>query len=91
MALSGQKVVAAAGTAVQLGTQNVTGALLVKALPGNTGTIYIGNENGDVSGTTGMPLAAGEVVIFDHVGQLSAVYIDSSVNGEGVAWLVLEA
>jgi hypothetical protein len=91
MALSGQKSVTTAGTAEKLGSQVIAGALMVKALAGNTGTIYIGNDGaGDVSSANGMPLAARELVIFYHVSDLSALWIDSTVNGEGVAWLALE-
>lgn len=36
-------------------------------------------------------LAAGDQVIFEHVSNLSAVIVDSAVNGEGVAWLILDA
>ena len=92
MSLSGQNTVAAAGTAEALGTQQIAGPLLVKALTTNTGLVYVGNDGaGDVSSSNGYPLSAGDQVIFDHVGSLSAIYIDSAVNGEGVAWLELNA
>jgi hypothetical protein len=92
MALSGINTVATAGTAEALGSQQVAAPLLVKALTTNTGLMYVGNDGaGDVASTNGFPLAAGDVVIFEHVGNLSAVYIDSAVNGEGVAWLILAA
>ena len=85
-------MVTTAGAALALGAQQVNAALMVKALPANTGTIYIGNDGAsDVSSANGLPLAAGEVAIFDLVSNLSAIYVDSSVNGEGVAWLILEA
>jgi len=90
MALSGQKAVTTAGTAVALGTQGISGALMVKALLANTGNIFVGNDGaGDVTSANGMELDAGEVIIFSYVGNLSSIIIDSSVNGEGVAWLVL--
>ena len=89
-AVSGVKTVTAAGTAEALGSQSIQCPLMVKALDDNTGTIYIGNDGaGDVASTNGLRLAAGDVVIFDHVGNLSSLYVDSSVNGEGVAWLLL--
>jgi hypothetical protein len=90
MALSGQNTVAAAGTAEALGSQVIAGPLLVKALPSNTGLVYVGNDGAnDVTSSNGYPLAAGEQLILEHVANLANVYIDSAVNGEGVAWLSL--
>ena len=92
MAISGQKTVTAAGTAQALGSQIVNAALMVKALPTNTGLVYIGNDGaGDVSSENGMPLQAGDVALFDFVGNLADIKVDSVVNGEGVAWLILSA
>lgn len=54
MIQSGQKTVTAAGTAVALGNQVITGArtcfwgngpVLVKALNGNAGLVYVGNAS----------------------------------------------
>jgi hypothetical protein len=92
MALSGQNTVAAAGTAEQLGTQNIFGPLMVKALDTNTGIVAVGNDGaGDVTVANGMRLAAGDVIVFSYVGNLASIWIDSAVNGEGVAWLMLDA
>lgn len=91
MAQSGQKTVTTAGTAVALGNQQVNAAVMVKALPANTGIVYVGNASGDVSSSNGMPLSAGEVAIFDLVSNLANILVDSTVNGEGAAWLILEA
>ncbi len=92
MALSGQKTVTTAGTAVALGTEQVAAPLLVKALDTNTGKIYLGNDGaGDVSSSNGLVLLANELVLFNWVGSLTSIMIDSSVNGEGVAWLLLDA
>lgn len=92
MALSGQKTVTTAGTAVALGTQYINGALMVKALDTNTGVVAIGNDGaGDVTVSNGLRLAAGDVVVLEHVGNLGSLMLDSAVNGEGVAWLVLWA
>lgn len=89
-ALSGQKTVTAAGTEVVLGTIQVNAPLMVKALDTNSGKIYIGNNgDGTVSSATGLVLLAGESVVFEWVGSLAAIWIDASVNGEGVAWLAL--
>jgi co-chaperonin GroES (HSP10) len=89
-AISGQKTVTAAGTAEALGTAGIHGPLMVKALDTNTGIVAVGNDgNGDVTTSNGLRLAAGDVVVFDHVSQLSALYVDSAVNGEGVSWISL--
>jgi hypothetical protein len=90
MAYSGQKTVTTAGTAEALGTQIIQGPLMVKALENNTGLVYVGNDGtGDVSSSTGMPLSAGDSIVFDWVGALGSLLVDAAVNGEGVAWLML--
>ena len=89
-AISGQKNVTTAGTELALGDQMINGPLMVKAKPANTGSIYLGNDGaGAVSSTTGIILAAGDVVIFDWVGNLGSIMVDSSANGEGVGWIAL--
>ena len=91
MALSGLKAVTTAGTAVALGSQQLAGPILVKALTTNTGLVYVGNDGaGDVLNTNGYPLAAGDQVIFDHVANLANIMVNSAVNGEGVAWIALK-
>ena len=88
--ISGQKTVTTAGTAVSLGTQPINGPLMVKALAANTNPIAIGNDgSNDVTLSNGLQLAAGDAVVFDFVGNLSSLWIDSTTNGEGVAWLSL--
>lgn len=90
MATSGQKTVAANGTAEALGSQIVNGPLMVKALLANTNNVYIGNDGADdVASGNGLELDAGEVVIFDYVGNLASLWLDVDTNGEGVAWIVL--
>jgi len=91
MALSGQTTVTTAGTEVVLGSQQIGAPLMVKALTTNTGLVYVGESSGGVSSSNGMPLAAGEVLIFEFVGQLGSLWVDSAVNGEGVAWLALSS
>ena len=89
-ALSGQKAIAAAGTAEALGSQLINGPLMVKALIANTNLMYIGSDGaGDVTSANGLQLAAGDVVVFDFVGDLATLWLDSAVNGEGVSWIVL--
>lgn len=89
--ISGQKTVTTAGTAVPLGTTQIDGAMMVKALDTNTGVVAIGNDGtDDVTVSNGLRLLAGEVHIFDHVDNLAAIILDSAVNGEGVSWLKLD-
>lgn len=88
---SGQTAVAAAGSAVPLHAGlPVNGPLLVKALPSNSGLIYLGNVDGDVDSANGLPLARGEAVVLGFVGNLNQLWIDAAVDGEKVAWLLLK-
>ncbi len=91
IAISGQKTVTTAGTAVKLHAGLVVnGPVMIKALDTNTGVVVVGNDGaGDVTVSNGMRLTAGEVVVFDFVGDLSSIILDSAVNGEGAAWLAL--
>ncbi len=94
MALSGQKVVTTAGTAVALGTQaTLGGEVWIKALSTNTGLIYVGNDGaGDVANNNGFVLSKNEWVELDmcKASSLASIMIDSSVNGEGVSWILTE-
>ena len=91
MNFSGQKTVTAAGTAERLSAgQVVNCSVMLKALPANSGNIFVGNVSGDVASSNGMVLEPGDVVIFNHVGDLREIWVDSAANGEGVAWLLLD-
>lgn len=84
---SGQETVAVAGTCVQLSEESLSIlSVTVKALATNGGNIYVGDET--VDATSGFVLAAGESVSMD-VDDLSDVYIDADVNGEGVSFIYL--
>ena len=90
--LSGQKTIVTAGTALALGSQVINVPLMIKALDTNTGIVAVGNDGaGDVTVSNGMRLAAGDVIIMEFVGDLANIIVDVAVNGEGVAWLVLNA
>ncbi len=89
-AVSGQKTVPSAGTAVPLGDLVINAPLALKALDTNTGIVAVGNDGaGDVSLSNGFRLAAGEMVVFEFVSSLASLLLDSAVNGEGVSFLVL--
>lgn len=82
-----QATVTTAGTEVQLGT-NTCLSVTVKAKSTNTGLIFVGGDN-TVSSTTGFILSAGEAISY-AVSNTNKVWVDSSVNGEGVSytWVV---
>jgi hypothetical protein len=87
---SGQKTVATAGTAERLHNNlDVHRPVMVKALPANIGIMYVGQVDGDVDNSNGMPLSAGDALIFANVDNLNQIWVDASVNGEKVAWLLL--
>lgn len=63
---------------------------MVRALSTNTGLMYVGNNgSGAVASTSGYELSAGDSVIFNYIGDLGTVMVDSSVNGEKVCWIAL--
>ena len=62
---------------------------MVKAELDNTNNIYVGNVNGDVADTNGLALDAGEVIIFNYIGDLDNIWIDADTDTEGVYWLLL--
>ncbi|MFA5379894.1 MAG: hypothetical protein WC455_29310 [Dehalococcoidia bacterium] len=90
MAMSGQTTVTTAGTEVQLNANQACNAVLIKAITANTGIMYVGNDGANaVSSTTGYPLSSGEAPIVLEVKNLNQIYVDASVSGEQVAWIVL--
>jgi hypothetical protein len=89
-ALSGQTTVTTAGTAVALGSQVINAPLMVKALDTNVDVVAVGNDGaGDVTVSNGLRLDAGDAVIFDFVGDLASIMLDSAEDGDGVSWIVL--
>lgn len=88
--ISGQTTVATSGKPVPLGAQKVSAPLMVKAKPGNTGNVYVGNDGANtVSSTTGVILAKGDAIVFQTVTDLAQIYVDAATGGDGVAWLIL--
>lgn len=84
----GVKTVTTAGTDVALAS-SVTHAkwVCIQAQTDNTGIIAVGEAGVDatVATGTGVALSAGESFTFP-AGDLSKIYIDSTVNGEGVRY-----
>ena len=84
MVSNNQVTVPSAGTAVQVDSDESIRKYVLRALPGNTGVIYIGNSL--VSASNGLPLGNTDGPI-PFVGRLSELYVDAATNGDGLAWL----
>ena len=87
---TGQNDVAVAGTAEQVGTQVIPDgfSVVVKAKNTNTGRIRVGNsaanaQNSAVAFTLG---SSDSIRLF--ITNLDLVWIDATVSGEGVEWIV---
>ena len=85
----GRKVVTVAGTRVQFDPLECRAVAFTAEL-GNTGVIVIGGPTVvAAAGTrTGTPLSAGDTAIL-AVNNMKLVYMDATVNGEGVTYTVL--
>jgi hypothetical protein len=84
----GRKTVTTAGTRVALATTSaVFDSVAVTAETDNTGIITIGGSTVVAALATrqGTPLSAGDTVVLENV-DLAKVYIDSTVNTDGVTW-----
>lgn len=90
----GRKTVTAAGTAVALASSNADViSVAITAESDNTGLIAVGDSSVDATvgaQTNGILLTAGQTATFD-VSDLTRIYIDSTVNGDGVTYVYLEA
>ena len=87
---SQQKLVLVAGTAVQLPPVDIPydQSVVIRALTSNTGTVRVGNSKVEAEGgTLGFPLLAGESISY-KIRQLSQLWIDATVDGEGIIWTV---
>lgn len=88
----GHKEVTTAGTQVALAASTSCKRVTIQAYRANTGIITVGGSGVDGSASigtgTGASLAAGESISFD-INNLSTVFIDSTVNGEGVRYIYL--
>lgn len=88
---TGQKDVTVAGTPEQLDDFRIPPGfkLTVIAKTGNTGYIYLGKDKGDCANNSRRfdGLEAG-VAVSLRVQNTNAVWVDASVDGEGVSWIV---
>lgn len=84
----GRKVVATAGTAERLASATRCRSVAITAETDNTGVVVVGGSTVVAALATrrGVPLEAGQSVSFD-VNDLSSVWLDVTVNGEGVSFL----
>lgn len=88
----GGKSVAAAGTPVQLSSTSIKcSAVVITARKGNTGSVAYGFDN-TVRATAGSEVGAiltpGSSVAID-TRDVSNIWIDASVNGEGVGFTTI--
>ena len=86
----GRKVVTTAATAEALASSTTVRYVVITAESDNTGTIAVGGATvvAALSTRRGIPLTAGESIGFP-IDNLADVYIDSTVNGDGVTFIYL--
>jgi hypothetical protein len=84
---NGRKVVTTAGTAVTLGSSTTIRYVVIAAEADNTGVIAVGGATVVAALATrqGVFLNASDVIGFP-IDNLADVYIDSTVNGDGVTF-----
>ena len=92
--VSGRKAVTTAGTEVALSTdKSRIVSVTIQAETDNTGRIVVGDSSiVATEGATaqGLVLTAGDSITL-NISQLSGIYIDSTVNGDGVTFIALRA
>ena len=84
--VNGRTTVTTAGTRVVLAGSTTVKSVTIKALGTNTGIIYVGDSA--VAAANGFPLYARDTVSMD-ISNLNTLYIDSSVNNEGIAYIAV--
>ncbi|MGH2761389.1 MAG: hypothetical protein ACRDLD_02215 [Thermoleophilaceae bacterium] len=88
---TGRKVVATAGTpGVLSGNVGRIISVTIQAESDNTGVIAIGDANVDaaVGAERGVLLEAGQAITL-NIAQLSTIFCDATVSGDGVSFLAL--
>lgn len=90
--ITGQKTIAAAGTAeVAIPRSFQTDRIIIKPLNGNSGIIFVGGSG--VDSTTGLELRPNKseqlVLDINLMKEKEDIWIDSSISGEGVSFLVI--
>jgi predicted phosphodiesterase len=82
-----RKVVTTAGTAVALASSTAIKRVYIQAETDNTGVIVVGASTvvASLSTRRGIALNAGDTLTLD-IDNLADIYIDSTVNGDGVTF-----
>jgi hypothetical protein len=83
---NGQTTLTSAGSAEIISNTGTCRGVTIKALPSNTGFVYLGDSN--VSSANGYILEAGESMSLD-VSNTAVVYFDATTAGEGVGYVGL--
>src|SRR5574343_115195 len=83
---TGGKVCTTAGTAEAIGSVTNIRQVMIQSKRANTGQIYIGPSTVANDGSNGIYLDKGDAAIFNCT-SLSELYLNSTVNGEGVTYL----
>ena len=89
---TGRTTVTTAGTPVLLNASQACKRVTIGAETDNTGVISVGDSNVDAATAAerGVILFAGSSVTLE-VSNLNLLYIDSTVNGDGVSYLFLNS
>jgi len=99
--ITAQRVVTAAGVPEKIkeaveSVQNKVISVTIRAHIANTGLIYVAYERSAASAGFGYMLSAGETLtldvhdIYDGYIDLSKIWIDSAVDGEGISYIAFE-
>lgn len=85
----GRKTVTTGGTAEALATSGVASSVAITAETDNTGVVVVGGSGVVAALATrkGIPLNAGDTVTINDV-SLGSIYLDVTVNGDGVTYAV---
>jgi len=86
--VTGQKTVTTPGTPEQVSSDGPCKVAFIKALAGNSGTVYVAAASSPAPSANGMELAAKESITIE-VDALSKIWLDVSSGGEGVCWAIL--
>lgn len=85
----GLKTITAAGTPERISDQDTTNAqIIIIALRSNTGYIYIGFDKEVSSANYGVELGPKDHIAIP-IDNLNKIWIDSSVSGEGISYLLV--
>jgi hypothetical protein len=85
--MSGQINVTTAGTEVQGSNVPLPNGVYIKALAGNTGKVYVGNDGaGAVTSSNGFELSPGDIILV-QVSNLADLWFDAATNGDDFCWI----